>query len=202
MAADYDLRENPNPRGDGEKQPLHPRIVVKGTIRTERLIRDIVHNSSLTEGDIKSSITLLAERISHYLTEGYNVELEDIGYFSATLKARPVMNPKEIRSMSVSFDTVKFRPAVNFKKKLRQGELSRASYGFRKSSAISDEERKALLENYLEKKPFITRKEYTTLTGRLKSMAQRDLTELVKEGFLKKYGKGVTTVYARGEKKD
>jgi len=27
MPAQYDFKENPNSKGDGEKQPLHPRIV-------------------------------------------------------------------------------------------------------------------------------------------------------------------------------
>ena len=32
MAADYDFRRKPNEKGDGEVQPLYPRIVSKGTI--------------------------------------------------------------------------------------------------------------------------------------------------------------------------
>ena len=31
MAADYDFRRKPNEKGDGEVQPLYPRIVFKGT---------------------------------------------------------------------------------------------------------------------------------------------------------------------------
>lgn len=38
MAAQYDFQRRPNPKGDGELQPLYPRIVYKGTIDTERLL--------------------------------------------------------------------------------------------------------------------------------------------------------------------
>ncbi len=31
MAAQYDFQRRPNPKGDGELQPLYPRIVNKGT---------------------------------------------------------------------------------------------------------------------------------------------------------------------------
>ncbi len=34
MAAQYDFQRRPNPKGDGEPQPLYPRIVNKGTIET------------------------------------------------------------------------------------------------------------------------------------------------------------------------
>ena len=37
MAAEYDFQRKPNPKGDGELQPMYPRIVNKGTIDTERL---------------------------------------------------------------------------------------------------------------------------------------------------------------------
>lgn len=32
MAAQYDFQRRPNPKGDGELQPLYPRIVNKGTM--------------------------------------------------------------------------------------------------------------------------------------------------------------------------
>ena len=52
MAAQYDFQRRPNPKGDGELQPLYPRIVNKGTIDTERLVSDISRMSSFSPGDI------------------------------------------------------------------------------------------------------------------------------------------------------
>ena len=37
MAAEYDFQRKPNPKGDGELQPMYPRIVNKGTITGKRL---------------------------------------------------------------------------------------------------------------------------------------------------------------------
>ena len=55
MAADYDFRRKPNEKGDGEVQPLYPRIVSKGTIDSKRLFREIAEASSFTEGDLQVS---------------------------------------------------------------------------------------------------------------------------------------------------
>lgn len=59
MAADYDFRRKPNEKGDGEVQPLYPRIVSKGTIDSKRLFREIAEASSFTEGGIWQ-VSLLA----------------------------------------------------------------------------------------------------------------------------------------------
>ena len=64
MAAEYDFRRRPNPKGDGELQPLYPRIVNKGTIEMERLVQDIADMSSFTPGDVKGVVALLEDRIS------------------------------------------------------------------------------------------------------------------------------------------
>ena len=50
MAADYDFRRKPNENGDGEIQPLYPRIVSKGTIDSKQLFREIAEASSFYGG--------------------------------------------------------------------------------------------------------------------------------------------------------
>ncbi|MCD7972210.1 MAG: HU family DNA-binding protein [Candidatus Azobacteroides sp.] len=201
MAAFYDFRENPNPRGDGKKQALHPRIVSKGVIGTEKLIDEITYGSSLTGSDIQAVLVALADRIADHLQDGYQVELNGIGKFSATLKARPVMDKKEIRSVSVSFDTITFRPAKSLRKNVRRGKVKRAPIGtsFKHSSFLPAEESKARLIEYLSKNPFITRVEYMKLTGKLKGMALQDLNGWIEKGYLKRNGKTNSSVYMPGD---
>ena len=83
MAAEYDFQRKPNPKGDGELQPLYPRIVNRGTITTKRLVSDISHASSFTPGDIEGLLAAFEDRISYYLSEGHHVQLGNMGYFSA-----------------------------------------------------------------------------------------------------------------------
>ena len=61
MAADYDFRRKPNEKGDGEVQPLYPRIVSKGTIDSKRLFREIAEASSFTEGDLAGIMVAFQE---------------------------------------------------------------------------------------------------------------------------------------------
>lgn len=79
-------------------------------------VREISEASTFTEGDLAGIMVSLQEKVSYYLSEGYHVKLGEIGYFSASLKARPVMDKKEIRSVSISFDNVNFRATKWFRR--------------------------------------------------------------------------------------
>lgn len=157
MAADYDFRRKPNEKGDGEVQPLYPRIVSKGTIDSKRLFREIAEASSFTEGDLAGIMVAFQEKVSYYLSEGYHVKLGEIGYFSSSLKARPVMDKKEIRSVSISFDNVNFRATPWFRRR-SSGTVTRAKFGFQESSNLPEETRRSRLEAFLAKNHFITRR--------------------------------------------
>lgn len=56
MAAEYDFQRKPNPKGDGELQPMYPRIVNKGTITGKRLVSDISQATSFTPGDVEECL--------------------------------------------------------------------------------------------------------------------------------------------------
>ena len=116
MAAAYDFQRKPNPKGDGELQPLYPRIVNRGTITTKRLVSDISQASSFTPGDIEGLLAAFEDRISYYLSEGHHVQLGDMGYFSAGLVSRPVEDKKEIHAQSIFFGKVHFRVSPGFRK--------------------------------------------------------------------------------------
>lgn len=198
MSADYDFRRKPNEKGNDEVQPLYPRIVSKGTIDKKQLIREISEASTFTEGDLEGMLVAFQERIAHYVREGYHVKLGEIGYFSASLKARPIMDKKEIRAASVSFDNVNFRATASFKRRCA-GTVTRATRGFCESKDITEEVRMARLNAYLEKNYFISRIEYTQITGLLKGKALRELNSLVEKGVLRTRGTGTHITYLKAD---
>jgi len=197
MAAEYDFIEKPNPEGDNSPQPLYPRIVIKGKITTEELIKKIAVRTTFDTAELLAAVKLLSESLAYYVSEGYRVELGDIGYFTASLKSRPVMNKKEIRSSSIHFNGVNFRAKTSFKKEIR-GELVRAGSGFRKSSNLPLETRKMRMERYVKEHSFITRIKYSELTGLLKGLALKDLNQWVEEGYLQKEGAKAGRIYIKG----
>lgn len=194
MAAEYDFRRRPSKKEDEKEQPYYPRIVSKGTVSTAELVRDISEATTFNAGDLEGVLVSLTDRIAHYLSEGYHVELGEIGYFSASLKARPVMDKQELHSQSVSFDNINFRASSYFRK-LAAGRLKRAENGFQESTELPVEKREQLLIEYLHENPFITRRDYTYLTGLLKGKALRELNSLVEKKRLETRGRGSHKVY-------
>lgn len=198
MAAEYDFQRKPNPKGDGTLQPLYPRIVNKGTITTKRLVSDIAQASSFSPGDIIGLLAALEDRISYYISEGHHVQLGDMGYFSAGLVSRPVDDKKEIHAQSISFGKVHFRVSPGFHKRCAGFvERVKAGYGFRHSAEISGTERYRRLTEFLKTHPFITRKDYSEITGLLKNKALNDLNLLVERGYLATVGQGSHKVYIK-----
>ena len=156
----------PNVNGTADKTTLYPKIVVAGTKNLENIADDIAKRSGFKAGTVIGLFSDLENLLTDYLADGYNVKLGEIGTFSATLTSRKVTDKKEIRSGSVHFDSVKFKPARHFVKEVcRKGEmeLERAdpAYGFKTSSPKhTQEERFGMLMEYLREYTFITRQEY------------------------------------------
>lgn len=199
MPADYDFRRKPNEKGDDEVQPLYPRIVSKGTVDSEQLFREISRAATFTVADLAGIVVALQEKIAYYVSEGYHVKLGEIGYFSGSLKAvRPVMDKKEIRSASICFDNVNFRATSDFKR-LCAGTVARATYGFQESDDLPEKTRMARLEAFLAKNHFISRKEYSQITGLLKGKALRELNTLVENGVLRTRGSGSHITYLKAD---
>lgn len=201
MAAEYDFRRKPNPKGDSELQPLYPRIVSKGTIDSKCLVREISEMSSFTPGDIEGLLVALEERISYYISEGHHVQLGDMDYFSAGLQARPVMDKKEIHAQTIFFGKVHFRVSPHFRKKC-SGEVVRSKRGFKESTDLSGTERYQRLQAFLDSHPFITRKDYCYKTGLLKNKGINDLNLLVEKRVLTTIGQGSHKVYVRADNKN
>lgn len=118
MCAKYRMVRNPNPTGDKKKQALHPRVVPYGTIHTNDLMEEIESRSGISGADIRGALQAIADVMASRLDEGYNVELDGLGFFSVSLASRPVMDKREIRSESVHFKNVNFRCGKYLKSKL------------------------------------------------------------------------------------
>ena len=79
-----------------------------------------------------------------------------------------------------------------------KGYVERAGkYGSRSSSQLSEEEKLFRLERYLNENAFITRSDYTRLTGRLKNKALEDLHRFVDQGIIKPKGRGSLLVFIK-----
>ncbi len=202
MAAQYDFWKKPVKKGEKDENVLIPRMVSKGTISTDSLIRYIADTSTFSSADLRGALEATMNALVFYLRHGYIVEVGDLGFFSLKLSSRPVTNPKEIHAQSVSVANVNFRSSAKLKQKVSNISLERAPRGFSASTAGEPEKRMALLLEYLENHPFITRTEYCQLTGLLRNKAQNELNAWVKAGHIDTFGASSRKVYIKKEVKE
>ena len=198
MSTYYDLYETPDPSGEGKKKPLHARVRPKGTITAKEFQERVMKEQHMPHAMIVGIMQAISNALGDWLAEGFNVELDELGFFSATLKCtRPAMQKKDIRAESVRFETVKFRPSKAFKKYVRyQMELERVDKKVStKKPAV--EKRKEMMLKFLEANVCITRAEYSRLTNVTDRRASCDLQEYLTEGIIRKRGGGRSVVYIK-----
>lgn len=199
MSIQYDLYESHDIRQTGEKQPLYPRIVSKGTIGQDEFLDRVSKFTGLSRSLLAGAMQSFHNELRDLLANGWNVEMGDIGYFSASLHCPPVMDKKELRASSVSLKSVNFRANVRFKKEIgHQMRLERVESPTRpKGRGLTENACLKLLDEYLEKYPCINRAQYCELTGRIRKQAIQELNSFIERGLLRKHGMGNLVVYAK-----
>ena len=193
MAANYKLVRNPDPANSDELKPFHPRIKSLGTLSIEQLADRAQGRSSLSPATIKSALLVISDLLQETLREGYNVNLNNIGYFSVSLKSRPVMEKNEIRSESVHFSHVNFRCSQELKDKLSTMEVTRAQSITVPN--LSQTEKELRLKKHFEQKLNLTTTEYMNLTYCSRQKALKELKSLVQEDKITKIGSKNATQY-------
>lgn len=200
MSAQYDLYETPNPDNTDEQKPLHARIVPSGTYsKKEFLERASRSSQTFNYNVIDAVVGVVIDELAEALSEGYTVELGELGYFSISLKCtHKVMNKRDIRAESICFDNVHLRTSKEFKRKIkREMELERVekSKHVPRKIEFSIEQRQQMLQEFLKSNGGITRLEYSRLTGLSRLKAIDDLNAFIKNGILRKRGAGRTVFY-------
>jgi len=199
MSVNYDLYETPNPDKSGEELPLHARVVLKGSYTAEEFVEQVTVFQHMPHAQVVGVIEAISKELRHLLLKGFSVELGDIGYFSLSLSVdKKVMDPKDLRSPSVSLKDINFRVNRQFKKDIESEiELQRYHSPFRVKNPLDRERCLQRLEKFLEDHPCINRQDYAMLVGKTKIQALQDINAFIKDGVLKKYGSGRSVVYIK-----
>ena len=199
MSIQYDLYDTPDIQQTGEKQPLHPRVVFKGTIDKEEFLDRVHKFTGMSRSMLAGAMLSFQNELRDLLAGGWIVELGDIGYFSVSLQGPPVMKKEEVHTQSIKLKNINFRPGTQLKKevgwqmRLERGESVTRPHGKRRN----EEECLAIVDEYLKKHPCLTRVDYCRLTGRDKRQALNELNAFIEQGVLMRYGAGKLVVYAK-----
>ena len=199
MSAQYDLYETPDIKQTGEKQPLHPRIVPKGTIGQDEFLDRVHKFTGISRSLLAGAMQSFQNELKDLLANGWIVELGEIGYFSVLLQGLPVMLKKDVRAQLIKLKNINYLPTKQFKREVgydmrleRTESLTRP-----KGNGRSEAECLALITAHLEKYPCMTRTDYCYMTGHDKKRALKELNAFIKKGILMRYGAGKQVVYAK-----
>lgn len=107
------------------KKGYYAQVVTKGTIDTKTLCKHITNSCSLTNADMVAAIISLAQNMTEYLLDGYNVNIDGIGTFSLSAESKIVDKHEEIHAQSVQVKNINFRPAVSMKKAMLEAKFER-----------------------------------------------------------------------------
>lgn len=193
MPAEYKLVRRPGMGRTDVKQPLYPCLVPWRTVRLDDLVSMAQGRSSFSSADIKGVLQLLQDLIVDALQYGQYVELEGIGTFGVSLKSRPVMEEKEIRSESIRFHDVTFRSSKELRDRLRTMQLERSPE--KDPVGFTPEVCEARTLEYLKTHPYISGKIYRSLCRCGKTKAAADLKRMMKEGKLERTFVGNTYLF-------
>lgn len=201
MSVNYDLYETPDLTKSGEEQPLHARVVLKGSYTAEEFVEQVVALQHMPHAQVVGVIEAISKELRHLLLKGFSVELGDVGYFTLSLSLdKKVMEAKDLRSPSVSLKDINFRVNRQFKKDIESElVLQRCHSPFRVKNPLDRERCLQRLEKFLEEHPCINRQDYAVLVGKTKTQALEDIKAFIEQGVLKKYGLGRSVVYIKGE---
>lgn len=199
MSVNYDLYETPDLTKSGEDQPLHARVVLKGSYTAEEFVEQVVAMQHVPHAQVVGVIEAISKELKHLLLKGFSVELGDVGYFTLSVTVdKKVMNAEDLRSPSVSLKDINFRVNRQFKKDIESElVLQRYHSPFRVKNPLDRERCLERLESFLEEHPCINRQDYAMLVGKTKSQALQDIRAFLEEGILKKYGSGRSVVYIK-----
>ena len=82
MSIRYDLYETPDIQQTGEQQPLHPRVVINGTVDQNEFLDRVHKFTGISRSLLSGAMQSFQNELRDLLANGWNVELGDIGYFS------------------------------------------------------------------------------------------------------------------------
>lgn len=195
MAIIYDWYENPGESGDSEEKALHPRLFLNGKVGTEKLCQLIHGRSSLSVGDAKSMLEMLAQICSEELCEGREVHIEGLGYFVPILKStQKVTRSTPNKSMKMELKTIGFRPDVRLRGELTGLKISQCKY-VRHSQPLSEVEIDMRLKEYFVDHDMMLRYDFQEACSMTRTTANRHLRRLLEEGKLRNVGKRMQPIY-------
>ncbi|MBK3519510.1 HU family DNA-binding protein [Carboxylicivirga marina] len=123
----YKLIERANPRNPEAPKKLYASPVLSGKKGLKAIAIDIVEKSSLTRGDVNSTLDNLVDQIPKYLLDGNSVNLGDLGTLRISFSSDGVESEEDFNAASIKNLKLIFTPGKDLKKKLLDASFEKAN---------------------------------------------------------------------------
>lgn len=183
MGIKFKVYSTPKPNGRKGQTLSHARAISRGTYDLEKVCALISERSAVSSAEVKSVLDSFAWVIELALKDGCHVELDDLGYFSPSLKTVPSVTNENYNTVFV--DGINYRCSTSLRKKLREIDLQHVKD---KQKPDSWDERKRKLLKYIADWGNVSPRGYAEAIGCSRYRAEADLKKFVEEGVLVRVG--------------
>ena len=198
MSIKFKVYSTPKPHSRSGAKLTHARAISRVTYDLQKVCDLISERSAVSSAEVKSILDSFAWVIELALEDGCHVELDDLGYFSPSLKTVP--SKKDANKNTVYVDGINYRCSTSLRKKLHKIDLE---YVKEKKKPNDWNTRKTDLVKYMEHWESITPRTYAEAFGCSRYRANLDFQRFVEEGVLVKVGYRNKVMYLlAGEEKE
>ncbi|MCD8178432.1 MAG: hypothetical protein LUE98_13830 [Tannerellaceae bacterium] len=194
MSAKYYLFKNPPNPDKPDEQTYHVRLTQRGTVSFREICEEVAFMCTISVPDCIGTIAALRHVMVRYMKRGYNVEIEEFGYFKAAIKAPIVTNPHDIQAGDIRFASVLFRPCTELKEKMKTMDFVRDP-AYRHAAVRPEQQRIARILSHLSKEQFIRSSDCMRINGCTRYLAQKDLEDMCQKGLITAMGQAATRFY-------
>ena len=125
MSIEYKLAQRINPQNRSAPPKFYAVVQNTGQTNQRQLAEEIARESSLSVGDIYSTIVLLAELIGRELEKGKIVDLGELGRFGLTLRGSGADTQEAYNTNLIKQVAIQFKPHKRLKDRVNQASFKR-----------------------------------------------------------------------------
>jgi predicted histone-like DNA-binding protein len=126
MAIEFRPLQIKNPFKPGEPGLFYPNPVHAKKVHLRDVAEYISQTTLVSSTDVIATLNALMNSISHFLGDGYIVDLENFGTFRIMLKSEGSADAKDVTMHKVKGKKLIYRPGKEFRDKIKQITVSKS----------------------------------------------------------------------------
>lgn len=183
---EYTFQEMPDLRKTGERK-VYPKVTHSTQIDSNDFMAEVSDTGPMNVGTLKGAVEEITRTMVSYMSLGHSVKVDGLGTFSLALGMKEGHASESVREDGARYDTngvyirsVNFIPDADWLRRIqREVELHKVGDVRELNRSVpSADQRLATLRAVLDKRPFVTVRDYAALVQMSHSSALKELNAL------------------------